>query len=90
VAGWLILAAALGAEVIAALSEVPFATAFLAIAPAGVAEMVLTAKLLHLDAVIVTAFHLLRIVLVTSGIHLLFNLYERIIRRLDQTSGPRP
>jgi uncharacterized protein len=88
VAVWLILAAALGAEVIAALSEVPFATAFLAIAPAGIAEMVLTAKLLHLDAVVVTAFHLLRIVLVTSGIHLLFNLYERIIRRLDQTSGP--
>ena len=86
VAGWLIFSAALGAEIITALSDVPFATALLAIAPAGIAEMVLTAKFLHLDAVTVTAFHLMRIVLVTSGIHLLFNLYECISRRFD----PKP
>ncbi len=90
VAGWLILTAALGAEMIVALSEVPFATAFLAVAPAGIAEMVLTAKLLHLDAVTVTAFHLLRIVLVTSGIHVLFNLYAMIVLRFDPPSGPGP
>jgi uncharacterized protein len=86
VAGWLIFSAALGAGIITSVSDVPFATALLAIAPAGIAEMVLTAKFLHFDAITVTAFHLMRIVLVTSGIHLLFNLYERIVLRFD----PKP
>jgi uncharacterized protein len=84
----LILAAYAGARGISAVSTIPFETAFLAVAPAGIAEMVLTAKLLHLDGVTVTAFHLMRIVVVTSGIYALFGLYEMIVRRISQTPPP--
>lgn len=42
----------------------PIATMVLAMAPGGMAEMVVTAKLLALDATLVTGFQLLRIVLV--------------------------
>jgi membrane AbrB-like protein len=52
------------AAVISRATTVDLATLVLAIAPGGVAEMSLTARTLHLGAPEVTAFHLVRIVMV--------------------------
>jgi membrane AbrB-like protein len=46
------------------LGGVPFASAVLATAPGGIAEMCITAKLLHLGVPLVTAYHLTRLVFV--------------------------
>jgi membrane AbrB-like protein len=58
--------------------HVPFATAVLATSPGGVAEMSLTAEALNLIAPLVTAWHLVRIVLVAVLTAPLFRLYSRI------------
>ncbi len=78
----LIAASALGALVLSSATGLPFANAMLALAPAGIAEMALTAKVLHLDPLVVTAFHLPRIVLILAGIQLLSALHERIADRV--------
>lgn len=46
--------------VTAAATGLPFAVAFLSLAPAGITEMVLTAKIMRLDATVVTAFQIVR------------------------------
>lgn len=74
----LIAASLLAALALRPLTGLPVATGVLAVAPAGLAEMVLTAKSLDLDAVAVTAFHLARIVLVNAGAPALLALYERL------------
>ncbi|HET6468927.1 MAG TPA: AbrB family transcriptional regulator [Geminicoccaceae bacterium] len=83
VTAFLILAAALAAAVLAAWAAIPFATAFLAVAPAGVTEMVITANAMHLDATVVTAFHVMRIAVIAGTIGVTFAIFERISRRLD-------
>lgn len=75
-AGFLVLAAVFGAWIMSALSELPFTTAFLALAPAAVTEMVLVAKVMNLDAETVAAFHVMRILIVSSSILLIFRLYN--------------
>ena len=75
-AGLLVLAAVFGAWIMSALSELPFTTAFLALAPAAVTEMVLVAKVMNLDAETVAAFHVMRILIVSSSILLIFRLYN--------------
>jgi membrane AbrB-like protein len=82
---FLIVAAALGAEVLSLAIGLPFATAFLALAPAGATEMVLTAAIMHLDTASVTAFHVMRIAVIASTILLTFGLFERISERFDGT-----
>ncbi|MFN3661342.1 AbrB family transcriptional regulator [Yoonia sp.] len=77
-AGVLVLAAVFGAWVMSGLSALPFTTAFLALAPAAVTEMVLTAKVMNLDAETVAAFHVMRILIVSSTILLIFRLYNSL------------
>ncbi|MXQ14349.1 AbrB family transcriptional regulator [Microvirga makkahensis] len=78
--GLLIGAAALGAAVLSHATGLSYATSFLALAPAGVTEMVITAKAMHLDTAAVTAFHMMRIAVIAATILLTFGIYERITR----------
>jgi uncharacterized protein len=82
---FLIAAAAAGAQVLSFATGLPFATAFLALAPAGVTEMVLTAAIMHLDTASVTAFHVMRIAVIASTILFTFGLFERISGWFDGT-----
>lgn len=81
VAAFLVLAAFLGALVMSSMSSLPFTTAFLALAPAAVTEMVLIAKVMNLDAETVAAFHVMRILIVSSTILLVFRIYN-VLRRV--------
>jgi membrane AbrB-like protein len=83
IAAVLILASVLGAAILSATTHLSFATSFLALAPAGVTEMVLTARIMHLDAATVTAFHVMRILLINTSILITFRLFERLSVRLD-------
>lgn len=67
--------AALGGAALSAYAAIPFSTAFLALAPAAVTEMVLVAKVLNLDAEVVAAFHVMRIVIVSTTVLWVFRLY---------------
>jgi membrane AbrB-like protein len=78
IAGFMVFCAALGASVLSFFSDLPYATSFLALAPAAVTEMVLTAKVMNLDTEVVTAFHVMRIALVSSTVLLVFKLYMRM------------
>jgi membrane AbrB-like protein len=80
----LVAAAAAGGAMLAAATGLPFAAAFLAVAPAGITEMVLTAKIMRLDATAVTAFQIVRIAVIAATILPMFKLYAVIARR---TSG---
>jgi membrane AbrB-like protein len=59
----------------------PVATMVLAMVPGGMAEMVLTAKLLDLDAMVVMGFQLLRIVMVLLLAELSYRLFIRFTGR---------
>ena len=83
---FMVAAAAGGAAVLTAASGLPFATSFLALAPAAVTEMVITAQAMNIDAQIVTAFHVMRIAVVSSSILLVYSLFHRI---LEAAHGPR-
>lgn len=76
VALFMIAAAAAGSFALAAATDLPYTTAFLSLAPAAVTEMVITAKVMHLDAEIVTAFHIMRIAIVCSTVLLVFRFYS--------------
>ena len=75
---FMILAAFVGAGAMAAVTSLPVTTAFLALAPAAVTEMVITATAMHLDAEIVTAFHVMRIFIVCSTILVVYRVYQRL------------
>jgi membrane AbrB-like protein len=75
---FMIAAAMLGAFVMAGVTSLPITTSFLALAPAAVTEMVITAKVMHLDAETVTAFHIMRIAIVCSTVLLVFKLYNHL------------
>jgi membrane AbrB-like protein len=83
IAALLILSSVAGAAVLSATTRLSFATSFLAIAPAGVTEMVLTARIMHLDAATVTAFQVMRILLINTSILIVYRLFERLSIRLD-------
>lgn len=83
----LIAASALAALAVSATTPLPFANAMLALAPAGIAELALTAKVLHFDPLVVTAFHLPRIVVIMASIHLLHAAYEKLASRLLPASA---
>lgn len=78
IALFMIGCAAGGAVVMAAATGLPFTTSFLALAPAAVTEMVLTAQVMNLDAEIVSAFHVMRIAVVSSTVLMVFKLYNKI------------
>ena len=69
---------------LSAATGLSFVTSLLAVAPAGVTEMVLTATAIHLDATVVTAFQITRIAVVMTTILLTLGLVEKIARRLDR------
>lgn len=87
VALFMILAAFGGAEILALATGLPLTTAFLALAPAAVTEMVLTAKAMQLDAEIVTAFHVMRIFLVCSTVLAVYRLYN-LLRGAGRGAAP--
>jgi len=86
VSALMVLAAAGGAVALSALSDLPYTTSFLALAPAAVTEMVITAQAMNLDPQIVTAFHVMRIAVVSSTILIVFALFRRT---LEAAGGPR-
>ena len=57
----------------------PPATMVLALAPAGMAEMVVTGKLLGLDATLITGFQLLRIILILVLCRPAYLLFRRVV-----------
>ncbi len=75
---FMISAAALGALVLSGTTGLPYTTGFLALAPAAVTEMVLTAQYMHLDAELVTGFHIMRIAIVSSTILAVFGFYVKL------------
>jgi membrane AbrB-like protein len=83
---FMVAAAAIGAFVLAESSGLPFSTSFLSLAPAAVTEMVITAQAMNIDAQIVTAFHVMRIAVVSSTILLVFALFQKLV---ELTHGPR-
>jgi membrane AbrB-like protein len=83
---FMIAAAALGAFVLTAATGLPITSAFLALAPAAVTEMVITANVMLLDAEIVTAFHIMRIAIVCTTILVVFKFYNYLTGALY---GPR-
>jgi membrane AbrB-like protein len=59
----------------------PVATMVLSLAPAGIAEMALTGKVLGLNAALITGFQIVRIVIVVSAAGWACRLFERIVAR---------
>ncbi|MGI9417732.1 MAG: AbrB family transcriptional regulator [Geminicoccaceae bacterium] len=80
---FMIAAAYVGAWCLSLATDLPVATAFLALAPGAMTEMALTAKAMHLDVEIVTAFHVTRIFLICSTILVVYRLYIRLIEAID-------
>jgi hypothetical protein len=83
---FMIAGAAAGAVGLWAVTGLPVTTGFLSLAPAAITEMVITAQVMHLDAEFVTAFHVLRIAIVSLTILLVYSLYLRLTELID---GPR-
>lgn len=83
VSSYMIIASAGAAWVMSAMSGLPYVTSFLALAPAAVTEMVITAKVMNIDAEIVAAFHVMRIALISSTILVTYMLFERLQKRLS-------
>lgn len=80
VGSFMIGCAALGSLGLSNATGLAFTTSFLALAPAAVTEMVLTAQAMHLEAEIVTAFHVMRIAVVSSTVLVVFRIYNRMRR----------
>ncbi|WP_246668987.1 AbrB family transcriptional regulator [Ancylobacter sp. TS-1] len=80
VAVFLIFAAAAGAQLLSFATGLPLTTSFLGLAPAAITEMVLTAKAMHADAELVTAFHIVRIAVISSTILVVFRIYRFVLR----------
>ena len=78
----MIAAAFAGALAISASTGLGLSTAFLALAPAGMPEMVITSKVMNLDTGIVTAFHVTRILVVCTTLSLVYYAYRHLTRIL--------
>jgi hypothetical protein len=60
----------------------PVAALALAFAPAGMAEMTLTGKVLGLDAALISGFHTVRIIMVMGLVVPVFKLFDRLMNWL--------
>jgi uncharacterized membrane protein AbrB (regulator of aidB expression) len=69
---------ALFAAAFAWLAGYPVPTMVLAMAPAGIAEMVLTGKVLGLDATLIAGFQLMRIIIVLIWCRTALVLFHRV------------
>jgi membrane AbrB-like protein len=78
IVAFMVAAAFGGALVLSAATGLPLGAAFLALAPGAVAEMVLTAQVMNLDAEMVTAFHILRIAVISTTVVAIHRLYDRL------------
>jgi uncharacterized protein len=78
---------ALFAAAIAWLAGYPVPTMVLAMAPAGIAEMVLTGKVLGLDSTLIAGFQLMRIIIVLIWCRTALVLFRRVA---DWTYGKPP
>jgi membrane AbrB-like protein len=76
-----LLVTGLLAAVYTAMLALPLPTMFLSLAPAGIAEMALTGKVLGLDAATITGFHMVRILIVTLGAAYSCRIFERLVSR---------
>ena len=76
---FLAAAMALIAAGVALLLKYPIPTLVLAFAPAGMAEMVLTAKLLGLDGTVVAGFQLVRIIVILLLAQPAYRLFARLV-----------
>lgn len=83
---FLLIVATTIAWALSAITGLSFVTSLLAIAPAGVTEMALTATAMHLDATTVTAFQITRIAVVMTTILFTLRVFETFSRRLDVAS----
>jgi membrane AbrB-like protein len=61
--------------------NLPVAALALAFAPAGMAEMTLTGKVLGLDAALISGFHTVRIIMVMGLVVPTFKLFDRLLDR---------
>jgi membrane AbrB-like protein len=75
---------------LAAISGHPVWTLLLATAPGGIAEMSLTARALRLGVPLVTAFHVLRLVVLLTLAPLAFRLWHRAPPAQAAPRGPKP
>jgi membrane AbrB-like protein len=73
---------ALFAAAIAWLGGYPVPTMVLAMAPAGIAEMVLTGKVLGLDSTLIAGFQLMRIIIVLIWCRTALVLFQRAAERV--------
>jgi membrane AbrB-like protein len=73
---------ALFAAAIAWLAAYPVPTMVLAMAPAGIAEMVLTGKVLGLDSTLIAGFQLMRIIIVLIWCRTALVLFRRVADRI--------
>ncbi|MGV6874981.1 AbrB family transcriptional regulator [Pseudochelatococcus sp. B33] len=71
----------LGAGVMALMTEMSWSSAVLAMAPGSLTEMALTAKFMHADVQLVTAFHILRIFLVLFAMPFIFLAIRYLLAR---------
>ncbi len=81
---FMISAAFVGATVLSSLTPLSLATSFLALAPAAVTEMVITARAMHLDPEVITGFHIIRIFVICSTALVVYRLYCRAGQFLDR------
>jgi membrane AbrB-like protein len=72
---FMISAAFAGATILSSLTSLSLATSFLALAPAAVTEMVITAKAMHLDPEVITGFHIIRIFAICSTALVVYRFY---------------
>ena len=75
-------AAFAGALALSASTGLGLSTAFLAVAPAGMPEMVITSRVMNLDTGTVTAFHITRILVVCMTLSLVYQAYQYLSRVL--------
>jgi membrane AbrB-like protein len=80
---FLVIASVLIALLLTAFTGLPFATSLLAVAPAGITEMVITATAMHLDATTVTAFQITRIAVVMTTILFTFRAFETLSQWIE-------
>ena len=63
------------------LLDLPRATMLLALTPGGIAEICITAKVLQLGVPIVTAFHVVRVLVLVTGSASIYNWLARLDTR---------
>ena len=82
-----ILVSALFGALLARWSGLHAATLVLATAPGGIAEMCITAKVLQLGVPLVTAAHVVRVIILVTTTAPVFRLLRGVLRRGDRPAG---